>query len=591
MIKKLSAKVQQLNSQITQENKGFSGCIVIEPEERDVALKKGSIYGVYYISAENEFDTNLVKNIINDVLKESYFQTDSISPIQSIEKAIIDVKEKVTNLLVKGEEQKLNFNILCSVLWGNVLYVVKFGEGESFLVRQGEIRDIKTMSEGSFSAASGVIKDDDVVIIGTKPFSETYPPHKLLSMAIAEQALQPAESGILLKFMVDTDFTQDEIVDFGLEGAQKPKKSFKVGDTKVKGAVMKAGGLVGAVINKVKGIKLSKPKEEPQTTSIRLKSAKKFNLKFGPKLIVPIALFALFISIVYTIRNREEVKDTEPAKTEQETNLEPTQEQPAEEEPEEPEEPQESAEEIFYDIKLTDIEADPTEIVVFPSYVVVVDKNKGKIYTSRRDEPKFEAKEDTFVGIDSLQNAGNGELFFDDDEGFKFYDIVEGTIVDSYSQETGSSSSTYLGYMYTANNGSILKYTAANNTLEEEAWSTDAEFENARSISIAYSIYVLTQDSSVVSYTSGTKDTFELTGLETPLNDAVELVTDLDYDNIYIADRGNKRVVSLDKDGNFVKEYRSETVKEWDDLKNIGISPDETVMYVLNGSRVYEIQL
>ena len=45
------------------------------------------------------------------------------------------------------------------------------------------------------------------------------------------------------------------------------------------------------------------------------------------------------------------------------------------------------------------------------------------------------------------------------------------------------------------------------------------------------------------------------------------------------------------KDGKFVKEIKSTTGKDWDDLKNIGVSDDEKKMFVLSGSKVYEVSL
>ena len=217
MNKKLSAKVQQINTQDIEAGNSYSSCIVIEPEDKETLLKKGAIYGVFSLATMEHFDINLVKKIINDVIYESYFHSDSVSPIQSLEKSILDVKEKITNLVVNGQDQNVDFNILCGALWGNVLYVVIFGECGAYLVRKGEIRSINTVSEGNFSAASGMINDNDVVIFGTKTFSQKYPPDKLLSMEISEQMLSSDESGLLLKFIIDTSFTKDEIVDFGIE--------------------------------------------------------------------------------------------------------------------------------------------------------------------------------------------------------------------------------------------------------------------------------------------------------------------------------------------------------------------------------------
>ena len=137
----------------------------------------------------------------------------------------------------------------------------------------------------------------------------------------------------------------------------------------------------------------------------------------------------------------------------------------------------------------------------------------------------------------------------------------------------------------------MLKYTPSESALQEANWGTSDDFKDAKSMSVAYSIFLLNSNGEVVVYTSGNKGEFEITGLETPLSNPNEVVTYVDFENVYVSDSGNKRVVVLEKDGKFVKEIKSTTGKDWDDLKNIGVSDDEKKMFVLSGSKVYEVSL
>ena len=575
MNKKLTAKVQQLNAQPIFQGDSFSSCIVVEPEEKEQVLKKGVIYGVFDLASSEEIDTNLIKTILNDALKESYFQSDSISPIQSLEKAIIDVKEKVTHVIIKNPEQKLSFNILTGVLWGNVLYVVQFGEGSCFLVRQGEIKPINTMSEGSFSAASGVVKDEDVVIFSTKKFAEKYPPNKLLSMAIPEQGLEPQESCALLKFIVDTSFSENEIVDFGLEESVVKRN-------KVKDLFGKISDKVGPAQIKKAFSKSKEKQETEQTTSIRLKSIP--TPKIGLKYAIPVVFVALLISVFFTLKNKNSPSkiETQPtANQEENTNGSATPEVQASET---------SNEGVFYDLKIVDLNAQPNEIVLVGGYVLVSERGTGKLYISSTDTPKFEAVEGTYSGINSLKLAGT-EIFFADNEGYKFYDPSKRSITNNYKTQSGNISATYLGYVYAIKSNEMLKYTPSESALQEANWGTSDDFKDAKSMSVAYSIFLLNSNGEVVVYTSGNKGEFEITGLETPLSNPNEVVTYVDFENVYVSDSGNKRVVVLEKDGKFVKEIKSTTGKDWDDLKNIGVSDDEKKMFVLSGSKVYEVSL
>jgi hypothetical protein len=181
-------------------------------------LKKGSLYVVFDISGNTRFEVSLITKVVHDMLHDAYYQSESISPIQSLEKAITEVRDKVTQLANESiiiERQDIDFNIVAGALWGNVMYVVQYGKSKSYLMRTGDIRPISTTSEGNFSAASGVVKDDDVIIFATNDFAKDFPPDRLLTVSIPESQLNQNQACLLMKFIIDTSFTQNEIVDFG----------------------------------------------------------------------------------------------------------------------------------------------------------------------------------------------------------------------------------------------------------------------------------------------------------------------------------------------------------------------------------------
>ena len=195
MDKKLIAKVQQLTPDQTghtEASNQFSDCVVIIPQEKEVILKKGRLYAVYEISGNAVLDTSLVSNIIKDVLRDSYYQSDNVSPIQSVEKAIYDVNEKVTKLSAQSigiENPEIELNIIAAVLWGNVLYVVQFGKGQGYLMRGTQTKKLNLTTEGNYSVSSGGIQDEDVVILSTEKFAQKFPPDVLLKTAISAKDL------------------------------------------------------------------------------------------------------------------------------------------------------------------------------------------------------------------------------------------------------------------------------------------------------------------------------------------------------------------------------------------------------------------
>ncbi len=59
MIKKLTAKTQELNPKLPQYSSSFSKCLIIKPETQELLLKKGTVYALFNISGESNFDTEL----------------------------------------------------------------------------------------------------------------------------------------------------------------------------------------------------------------------------------------------------------------------------------------------------------------------------------------------------------------------------------------------------------------------------------------------------------------------------------------------------------------------------------------------------
>ena len=177
-------------------------------------------------------------------------------------------------------------------------------------------------------------------------------------------------------------------------------------------------------------------------------------------------------------------------------------------------------------------------------------------------------------------------------EGYKVYDLAKKELSENYKHEGLGLTSAYTTFVYSIEGSKIMRYSKEkDDTLSGTLWGQNDEFLNARSMSVAYSIYVITQDGKLTQYTSGNKDDLTLKGDFGSLNNPVQVLADIDFDNVYLADKGNKRVVVFDDNGNFVKEYKAQNESRWEDMRGIGVSPDEKTLFVLSGSRVYKAVL
>ena len=74
-----------------------------------------------------------------------------------------------------------------------------------------------------------------------------------------------------------------------------------------------------------------------------------------------------------------------------------------------------------------------------------------------------------------------------------------------------------------------------------------------------------------------------LQGLDKPLQSPIALGEDLLRGILYVADRGNRRVIAGDRELAFQRQYRH---TDFGDLRGIGVSSDGSRVYVLTGDRI-----
>jgi len=194
----------------------------------------------------------------------------------------------------------------------------------------------------------------------------------------------------------------------------------------------------------------------------------------------------------------------------------------------------------------------------------------------------------TFPGIKSLTQI-DGLLSFNDNEGYKTYSIETSQTKSSYKVDGLNLTFPYAGFIYSISGYIFTKSTEKDGVLDGVVWAQNPEFNNAKSMAIAYSIYILKEDGNLVNYAGGAKTGFSVTGLEKPFAEPTKVIADVDLKNIYVADRGNKSIVVLDENGVLLKQYKNDNDSEWTDIKGLAVSSDEKTIFVLNSSKIYKI--
>jgi hypothetical protein len=144
-------------------------------------------------------------------------------------------------------------------------------------------------------------------------------------------------------------------------------------------------------------------------------------------------------------------------------------------------------------------------------------------------------------------------------------------------------------YVLDKDNG-ILKFVPSGNNYTNSNYFTGdgPNLSEAVAMAIDGSVYVLFEDGSINKYTRGAEDDFEITGLEKALSSPTRIWTQEDDDHIYVLDRGNSRIVVLNKEGAFVRAYSADIIKN---AKDFDVQEANKKVFVLSGSKVYEIAL
>lgn len=148
-------------------------------------------------------------------------------------------------------------------------------------------------------------------------------------------------------------------------------------------------------------------------------------------------------------------------------------------------------------------------------------------------------------------------------------------------------------YILDIEQGNIIKYPLASieeNSIEGTNWLLEPmkELKQAQGMAIDGSIYVLNFDGVITKYFQGKKVEDIKLLLEKPLAGENELFTGIDFDNLYISDPKNKRLIVLSREGKVINQYVNDA---FINLKDFWVTNDEKEVYLLCEKKVYRIEL
>ncbi|PLX26156.1 hypothetical protein C0581_05100 [Candidatus Parcubacteria bacterium] len=256
--------------------------------------------------------------------------------------------------------------------------------------------------------------------------------------------------------------------------------------------------------------------------------------------------------------------------------------------------------ELITDLSVSNGQANTTNIILFNEKILAYGPEDEILYTvdpitknveqkkhetiaqlSAADVPK---EDDKAVFISSNNNIVELEK---ESNGFANKDITYPvddpplTDISIYNRRT---------YLLSSENDQIYKHNPIQTGYDRGSeWITSKtdSLSNARSLTVDGDIYVLT-DNTILKFFAGTQQGFEIRGLDPVLENPREIWTYADVNNVYILEPTHKRVVAIDKEGNFVGQYTSDA---WQNPTSIVVQESEKSVYLLDENKVYRFNM
>lgn len=582
----------------------------------------GNLYAVVALSKKDQKDDVILnvigKGIINNL--EAEFFTLETKDLDSIKSALKSALESTP--------EKVLVNLILLFVKESVAYVFLMGEGEILLERDKKRAAIITSSTAKKSperdvlAGSGPLKDNDLLLLKTKEFDE------IISKEALDEAFDTGsaeEAAEILSPMVHgkekgsasamfLTYSSEQVATSLEEAEDEQIFAIKNPDTNKEDEIPTQEKQVGVNLDQDQPEIAKQPEAkdfftEPQLPQdekekkpfklplphIKLPEAKKKYL-----IITAVILLVLVGSILFTNSQKENAKTKEEFQKVY----------------------AEAQKEIEEGEGLEDLNAEVAEDN-FKNAKKLLDDNKDKFKEGTEERQKIDellekvnkkttgesnstsiATKEVEASLSPLlalqiakkalfvtQNEDNILFYLTQDAIFKMDKDEEEEIIkndDDWASVTGLGAFGTNLYVLDKKEG-LMKFVAGSNGYGKSNYfvkDTNPTLSNAKDMAIDASIYILYADGKVEKYTRGEKDDFTISGLKKPLKSPGKLFTGEEVDNIYILDNGNSRIVQIDKNGNYKKEFNAQILKN---ATNLTVSETDSKAYVLIKDKVYEL--
>lgn len=152
-------------------------------------------------------------------------------------------------------------------------------------------------------------------------------------------------------------------------------------------------------------------------------------------------------------------------------------------------------------------------------------------------------------------------------------------------------------YMLDPAENSIWRYSRGNdNYTGAELYSTEGDITNAVDFAIDGSVYVLKSDGEIVKYYAGEieEDFYVVREPQVPLEKPTKMFTEFEFNQVYILEPSQFRVLSYNKDiktGNLVYSHQYHFDNGIGVMKDMYVDKDTKKLYLLTESKIYQVDI
>ena len=202
-------------------------------------------------------------------------------------------------------------------------------------------------------------------------------------------------------------------------------------------------------------------------------------------------------------------------------------------------------------------------LVQTANHFIILDKNGPKIISINK---KSRVEKELFSKEVNLISESGGNIYVQSSLGVEKIDTATPNVTKilDASSDWGNlvSSGTYRGnlYLLDSEKKEVWKHVAVGGGLAraQKYFKDTNNIGEPLAMAVDGAIWVGNKDGALFRFLAGKKEKFEIDGLDKPFGEIRDIYTEEGSNTLFILDKGNKRVVLLDKSGKYLSQYTSD---------------------------------